>query len=337
MTEPYYQDDRVTLYHGDALDIAASLPADSVHLLLTDPPYFRVKAEDWDRQWKSRGLFLDWMGQWMDTVKPALTPNASLYVFASPELTSHIERLVADRWSVLNVIRWVKEQGWHQKARAEDLREFLSPWEGIVFAEQHPESYSDEYRSALGGGFAPIGRYLYEERNRAGVSRKDLEIALGNTHSSDPARGTDLAYRWEEGSSIPTEMAYMQMRRHLNRKGGDFLRRSYSDLCREQERLRRAFTLSRSHPRSDIWNFSTVAAYPGKHPCEKPMSVLEYMVTASSRPGDTVLDLFAGSGSALLAARNQGRRAIGVEIDERYCEATARRLDQMALDFGEGA
>jgi len=64
------------------------------------------------------------------------------------------------------------------------------------------------------------------------------------------------------------------------------------------------------------------------HPTEKPVDVLRQLIESSSVMGETVFDPFAGSGSTLIAAALEGRKAIGVEIEERYCEVAAKRFEQ---------
>lgn len=79
---------------------------------------------------------------------------------------------------------------------------------------------------------------------------------------------------------------------------------------------------------------STEAAEQNGHPCPKSLRVMRWMVTKASLPGHTVLDPFMGSGTTLRAAKDLNRKAIGIEIEERYCEIAAKRLGQEVLDFG---
>ena len=68
-----------------------------------------------------------------------------------------------------------------------------------------------------------------------------------------------------------------------------------------------------------------------KHPTPKPVLLMTGLVSRLSEDGDIVLDPFAGSGTTLVAAKQMGRRAIGIEMEEAYCEFAAERLAQGSL------
>jgi len=87
--------------------------------------------------------------------------------------------------------------------------------------------------------------------------------------------------------------------------------------------------------------FAFPVVYPGLtgcveatgHPTQKPLKLMQSLITL--RGASFVLDPFAGSGSTIEAAKRLGCRAIGIELDERYCEIAARRCAQDVLDFEE--
>ena len=324
---PYYDDGKgIVIYCGDCRDVLPTLGP--VDLVLTDPPYFRIKDDPWDRQWKSAAHYLDWIGSLCDAWMSCLVTSGSLYVFASPEMCWAVEGEVSKRFHVLNSIRWQKDAGWHNKAAEESLRAYLSPWEGVIFAEQfgvdgsaHSE-YSEVERQLHKSVYSVVGQFVQTRRIAAGLERHQVD-----SYCAPSRKPTGLCYRWEEGACLPTsEQFVLFMRQCGDTRTDEALRSQY-------EALRRPFHLDNALPRHDLWNYRTVQPFAAKHPCEKPVKMLEDIIRTSSRSGSIVLDCFIGSGTTLVAAKQLHRYAIGIEIEERYCEIAAQRLSQEVFQF----
>ena len=97
--------------------------------------------------------------------------------------------------------------------------------------------------------------------------------------------------------------------------------------------------LLRTRALRHLWSGNFRASEQGTkyHPSQKPERLMSWVVNLVSKPGDTIADPYAGSGSTGVAAKALGRKAILVELEERYCEIAARRLAQDVLNFEEPA
>lgn len=337
---PYYADTSVTLYEADALDVLAFLPDSSVNLIATDPPYFGVKDEEWDNVWSSDAEYLAWIGALCEEWRRVLKPNGSLYVFASPEMAHGVEGVIRQYFRLLSNIRWRKPP-YSTKAemfRKEDLREPFPASETILFAEQ-----KGSYDIAEGVARYDVACIALKRRLFGDPIREAMIATETSTHELTEAAGAfrshnhgGAASNWLLGYNCPTAEQYAKIRRFLNSRNGkaDYLRREYEDLRREYEDLRRPFNATADAPYTDVWDFPTVNVYPGKHPCEKPLAMMEHIVRTSSRPGDVVLDTFVGSGTTAEAARNMGRRAIAADNSPHWCRWTAERCSQAVMELG---
>jgi len=341
-----------TLHLGDCLDVMRTMPDCSVDAVVTDPPYYRVKDEDWDRQWDDPEAFLAWLDQVAEQWQRVLKPNGSLYCFASPQMAARVEVMLGQRFQVLNNIRWTKAQGWHEKAEKEALRSYLSPWEAVIFAEQfgadgsalHGSGWADQCAELRAGVFEPLRQYLLQERDRAGIANRQVDECLGTSGMAGHYFG---ASQW----ALPTEDAYAKLRHLFNngpgheylrrdyeylRRDYEDLRRDYEDLRRDYEDLRRPFNVTRFDPFTDVWTFCTVQARPGKHPCEKPQALLRHIISSSTRPGAVVLDSFAGSGATGQACLALGREFIGIERCPHWHRVGTQSLKTVQPDLFAG-
>lgn len=327
------------LHQGDALEVLRSLPDASVDLIVTDPPYYRVKAEWWDRQWDTATGFLAWLDRLVEQWERVLKPNGSLYVFASPQMAARVECKVAERLEVLNHIVWAKPFSRANASSKEALRAFFPSSERIIFAERKgadsmakgEAGYAAKCDELRGFVFEPLRAYLCAERDAAGWTSKRIDAAW------QAARGnrSNIAVHWFSAKqwALPTEANYEWLRSLFNASGGAFLARDYASLRAEYESLRaeyeslrRPFAATPDAPYTDVWTFRTVNAYKGKHPCEKPEDLIRHIIRTSSRPGAVVLDSFTGSGVVGAVALQEGRSFIGSEIDPHWCAIAEARL-----------
>lgn len=88
------------------------------------------------------------------------------------------------------------------------------------------------------------------------------------------------------------------------------------------------------HSLPDILRAKVVPSSARSHPVDKPVDLMMQLVTATTDEDDLVLDPYMGGGSTLVAAKKTGRRAIGIEIEERYCELAVSRLGQGVMFEG---
>jgi site-specific DNA-methyltransferase (adenine-specific) len=98
-----------------------------------------------------------------------------------------------------------------------------------------------------------------------------------------------------------------------------------------------AYLLAKGKPRKPELAISDVLDWeqtpPLSHPNQKPLPAVTKLLGTYSDRNSLILDPFVGSGTTLLAAQRLGVNAIGIEVNERFCEVAATRLSQQVLDY----
>jgi adenine-specific DNA-methyltransferase len=236
-----------------------------------------------------------------------------------------------------------------------DCREVMRTQRAALVVTSPPYDAGKEYEDALGlAAYTDFARRWTAEIPRLLTDDGSFWLNVGFTKTG-PNTTLPLTYLYANEVALPLVqevvwhyeggMAYKRRFAHRTERWQWFApnptRATFNLDTVRDKRLNRTDD-PRNHPLgknpTDYWYFDRVtnnSPEKSAHPCQFPEDMVRRIVLACSNPGDVVFDPFAGSGTTLRVAKTLGRNAIGVEIDERYCETIAKRLAQDVLDFGE--
>lgn len=316
MTEPYYRDDQVTLLLGDALEQLRTLPDKSVDCIVTSPPYYGL------RDYGTPGQY-------------GLEATPAEYVETMRALFAEARRVLADDGTLWLNLGDSYVAGPPGKRRSSGLQ-------GRSQAVTTPEGLGD--------------------KTRCGIPEKNLmmipvRVALALQDDGWLLRNDII---WSRPNAMPESVADRMATRYEHVFLFAKQRRYWFDLdpIREPHKApgRRAgagaFTgRDANHPRTgtgeytgqhpkgrnpgDIWQIATQPSPPGRttHFAVFPIDLPLRCIKAGCRPGGTVLDPFSGSGTTGAAARELGRRYVGIDLNPAYHDLARERFAQGVFDF----
>jgi adenine-specific DNA-methyltransferase len=300
---------------GESLALLRRFPNNSVSLILTDPPYHATKKRNifGDTAFAEDQHYLDWMAEYALEWRRVLKPNGSLFCFCDSSMAGRLEVEFSKSFNVLSHVVWTKPNepgfdGWKGKMKKEALRQWYPHSERILFCE--PAVEGNLHRSAF-------AQFLRDARTQAGLSMHELTATIG-AHGKVNHGGA--VSNWEAGRNTPSRDQYAKICNALLATGNVGSMPAYEDVIRP-------FVMNGSKEFTDVWTFPSVRPYKGKHPAEKPASMLEHAIEATTFPKDIVLDCFAGSGSTALAAIKLGRQAVAIEIEHSWATEIASQIE----------
>lgn len=296
------QDSLITeVIKGDCLNILSGFTDNSVDLYIADPPYWKVVGQKWDYQWRTEEDYLKWCEPWLREVYRTLRYGGSFYLFGYFRMLALLVPYLKETGFDLRQQIIINKGMRSVSGRAtKNYRMFPNVTESILFLTK------DNIRYAR--------NLLKARQEELKLTSKEINEALGVKSNGG---GMWSIYTGKNiCEQFPTRELWESLQKILQ------FNLPYDSIAQ---------TFNAEMGVTDVWDdidFYTEKRY---HPTQKPLKLITRLISASSNPGDLVVDPFGGSGSTIVAAKRLKRNCKTIEIDEKYCQTIHDRLKEDEL------
>jgi DNA modification methylase len=330
-------------------DVEKLMNGEKADMVFTDPPYGMKKEKD--------GVLndnlnfddlLEFNKQWIPLTFENTKENGSWYCWGIDEplmdIYSNILKPMQKTKQIAfrNLITWDKGSG--QGQLSEEFRMYPIADEKCLFVMCGGDSVQgfcvnqDDYSENMD----KVRLYLEAEIKKLKQSDKVIANALGYKD------GRTVNHWWSKSQfALPTRENYEALREYGKKvlKDYDFLKKDYDELKKDYDELKKDFYAGRSYfdnthdNMNNVWHFPKTSQeerkQTGGHATPKPIALCSRAIKSSSRENETVLDVFGGSGSTLIACEQLNRKCFMMELDEHYCDVIIQRWENLTGKIAE--
>jgi len=292
---------RNTIFNEDIIKFLPNLPSKSCDLFVLDPPYMNIVDEDWDKQWRTMGDYLEWSENWIKEVSRISKYSGSVWVFGFPYQLS----LLIPIFEKYNL----------------KFKQQIVIWKGMKSAAGRVSNKLKMYPTTTESAFLfyydsteYIRDILNDNKNKKNITPKDINEYLGKS-SYGGGTWSSIAGLRQKTLQQPTREDWEKLNILF-----DGSLPPYDDVV---------YKFNMKFGLTDVWDDINFYFKKGTkfHPTQKPEQLVSRLIETSSNQGDLVIDFFMGSGSTILTAKKLNRDYIGIDIDKKYFNIVENRLN----------
>jgi site-specific DNA-methyltransferase (adenine-specific) len=298
------------IYNMDCYDYLCKLPDKHIDSIILDPPYYEVVKEDWDNQWSTFNDYLEWFTPIIKELSRVSKYSCSCFVFGFPHQLSYLLPLFEKAGFKYRQYICVSKGLQAVAGRtSQKLKMFPTASEYILYF----------YKDAT----EIIKTMLQDKQTVSGLSGNDINEYLGKATNGGGTWST-IAGKRQQNIQNPTREDWHKLESLF---GGFDIK--YDDYV---------YKFNLPNGLTDVWtdiNFSDRKykklwnkKYNEKcaHPTMKPYPLIKRLIDCSTVEGDTVLDIFMGTGMTGLVCKDTNRRFMGCELDSKFVDKSLIHL-----------